>query len=57
MKKPSLSTIKDALARKGCWICPVTGNTIKTTLSGFFSVQKAGVTRLYMNIRDAWMAL
>lgn len=54
---PNLRTLEEALDRKGLWVNPVTGHTVKLTLSGFFSVQKDGHTRLYGTLRDAWLAL
>lgn len=56
-KKINLSTLEKALADRGSWTDPATGHTVKTTLSGFFSVTKMGTTRLYSRLRDAWLAL
>ena len=56
MKKPNLSTIKEAMERRNVYVHP-DGTSIKLALSGFYSVQKAGQSRIFSTLRDAWMAI
>jgi hypothetical protein len=55
VKKPNLSTVEEALDRKGVYIFQDT--VVKLSLRGFFTVQKEGTTRMHSTLRDAWRAM
>jgi len=55
-KKPNLSTVERTLDRGKPYILP-NGGKITLSLSGFFTVTKAGESRLYSRLVDAWRAL